>query len=160
MLPETIWLKKFEAVSPTLAETMRLCKLRAGLSRAEGAREQVLGNPKAWLGTAYHTVLEAVGREHGNDIDGLVRDLWSAAIEQQYARSRAHRFDKRFGPPESWPGYHMVAAMALVRAKEVAELDSAQSDSSNRGQAGGAGWRRGVARETTLGSRQEARGAS
>ncbi len=118
MAQEIIRLKAIEAVSPTLAETLRLCKLRAGLSRAEGASQHVLGNPKAWLGTAYHAVLEAVGPQHANDIGARVRDLWSAAIEHQHERSRAHPFDNRFGPPESWPGYHMAAAMALVRARE------------------------------------------
>ena len=41
------------STTPTLAETMRMCLLCAGLSRAHGSQPYVLGNPKAWLGTAY-----------------------------------------------------------------------------------------------------------
>lgn len=137
MAQEVIRLEAIEAVSPTLAETLRLCKLRAGLSRAEGASQHVLGNPKAWLGTAYHAVLDGMGSQHGNDIDARVRDLWSAAIERQHERSCAHPFDRRFGPPESWPGYHMVAAMALVRARELVETAAGQNSPPSNGQAGG-----------------------
>lgn len=141
MAHETIRLRAIDVVSPTLAETLRLCKLRAGLSRVAGASQHVLGNPKAWLGTAYHAVLEAMGSVHGNDIDAHVRDLWSAAIKQEYERSRAHPFDKRFGPPESWPGYHMVAAMALVRATEFVKSARGHNSTSGDGHPGGATWR-------------------
>ena len=141
MVQEIIQLKAIEAISPTLAETLRLCKLRAGLSRAAGASEHVLGNPKAWLGTAYHAVLEAVGRGHGNDIDARSRDLWNAAIELEYERSRAHPFDKRFGPPESWPGYHMVAAMTLVRARKLVKSSAGQNRPPSDKHAGGVTWR-------------------
>ncbi len=137
MAQETIRVGPIAAVSPTLAETLRQCKLRAGLSRAEGSSQHVLGNPKAWLGTAYHAVLEWVGPEHRDDIETTVRDLWGAAIDAQYERSRTHQFDKRFGPPESWPGYHMVAAMALVRAKELMAMASGDSRSRGNSQSGG-----------------------
>lgn len=53
-------LAKIRATSPTLAEVMRSCLLRAGLSRAVGASALALGNPRAWLGTAYHEVLEKI----------------------------------------------------------------------------------------------------
>ena len=141
MAQKTIQLKAIEVVSPTLAETLRLCKLRAGLSRIKSASRHVLGNPKAWLGTAYHAVLEAVGPGHGNDIDARVRDLWSAEIEHEYERSRAHPLDKRFGPPESWPGYHLVAVMALVRARELVESAAGQNSPSSDGRPGSATWR-------------------
>ena len=137
MAQEPIRVGTINTVSPTLAETLRQCKLRAGLSRAEGSSHHVLGNPKAWLGTAYHAVLERVGPEHRDDIESIVRDLWRATIEAQYERSRAHHFDKRFGPPECWPGYHMVAAMALVRARELIAMASGQSGSCGNRQSGG-----------------------
>src|SRR3990172_4139080 len=53
-------LAQIRATSPTLAETMRACLLRAGLSKATASSKFVLGNPKAWLGTAYHEVLEKI----------------------------------------------------------------------------------------------------
>ena len=47
-------LTTISAVSRSLAELLRLCALRVGLSRGEEAAALVLGNPKAWLGT--HTM--------------------------------------------------------------------------------------------------------
>src|SRR4026209_822444 len=47
-------LPEIGATSPTLSESMRQCRLRAGLSKTAGASAMILGNPKAWLGTAYH----------------------------------------------------------------------------------------------------------
>ncbi len=121
MVQEPLQLRALDAVSPTLAEVLRVCKLRAGLSRAGNANQHILGNPKAWLGTAYHAVLEAVGSHQSDDLEGQVREAWNAAIQREYDRARTHPWDKRFGPPESWPGYYAVAAMALVRAKQLAE---------------------------------------
>lgn len=141
MAQETIRLKAIEAVSPTLVETLRMCKLRAGLSRVTGVGQYLLGNPKAWLGTAYHAVLEAVDTGDENDIDSRVRDLWSATIERQYKGSRAHPLNKRFGPPESWPGYHMVSAMVVVRAREMVESATRQSRPSRSGYPDSINWR-------------------
>jgi hypothetical protein len=103
-------------MSPSLAELLRLCPLRAGLSRAEGASRLVLGQPKAWLGTAYHSVLEnaaSAGAAAAHEA------TWLAAIDQQHDRARQHPLDQRFGPPERWPGYHLIRAMALLRAQEI-----------------------------------------
>lgn len=107
------------AVSPSLAEVLRLCPLRAGLSRADGAGQLVLGNPKAWLGTAYHEVLEDAGNCSGANAEGAHEAAWVAAIDRQHERARLHPLDRRFGPPERWPGYHLVRAMALLRARQV-----------------------------------------
>lgn len=105
------------AVSPSLAEVLRLCPLRSGLSRANGAGQFVLGQPKAWLGTAYHSVLEGAA---GGGVAAAHEAAWVAAIDQQRDRARQHPLDRRFGPPERWPGYHLVRAMALLRAQEIA----------------------------------------
>lgn len=109
-------LTSIASVSPSLAEVLRLCPLRAGLSRAGGAGQFVLGQPKAWLGTAYHAVLAraaAGGRPAAHEA------AWAATIDQQYCRARQHPLDRRFGPPERWPGYHLVRAMALMRAQGI-----------------------------------------
>lgn len=70
-------LKVIEVASPTLVETLRMCKIRADLSRVGSASQHVFGNPKARLGTAYHAALEAMGSGQENNIDARVRDLWS-----------------------------------------------------------------------------------
>lgn len=124
MAHEVLELRPIDAVSPTLAEALRMCKLRAGLSRAANAENYILGNPKAWLGTAYHAVLEGLGSSQVDAVDAQVRELWEAAIQREYQRARTHHLDRRFGPPESWPGYHVVAAMALIRAKELAQAET------------------------------------
>lgn len=131
MAQDKLQLRTIEAVSPTLAEVLRLCKLRAGLSRAANANKYILGNPKAWLGTAYHAVMEAVGAGQVDGIEERVRRLWEASVHLEYERARGHHLDKRFGPPGSWPGYHIVAAMALIRAKELARVGN-QSECSER----------------------------
>jgi len=77
----------------------------------------VLGQPKAWLGTAYHLVLQGAA---SGDTAAAHEAAWVAAINQQHDRARGHPLDRRFGPPERWPGYHLVRAMALLRAQEIA----------------------------------------
>lgn len=109
-------LTSISAVSPSLAEALRLCPLRGGLSRAEGAGRFVLGQPKAWLGTAYHAVLE--GAADGGAA-AAHEAAWLAAVSEQHDRARQHPLDQRFGQPERWPGYHLIRAMALLRAQEV-----------------------------------------
>jgi hypothetical protein len=117
----TLELPEIRATSPTLAETMRACLLRAGLSRASGSSNFVLGNPKAWLGTAYHEVLEKiVGIDLSQEsLDGVVERLWDQAIAAQRQRADAHVLDRRFGSPTTWPGYHVARASVLLRAGEL-----------------------------------------
>ncbi|MCK6557119.1 PD-(D/E)XK nuclease family protein [Candidatus Binatia bacterium] len=114
-------LPQIRATSPTLAETMRACLLRAGLSRATGSSNFVLGNPKAWLGTAYHEVLEKIveidlGQE---SLAAAVERLWNQAIASLQQRADAHALDRRFGSPTAWPGYHVARASVLLRAGEI-----------------------------------------
>lgn len=123
MAQQVLQLKTIEAISPTLAEALRVCKLRAGLSRAANADKYILGNPRAWLGTAYHAVLEGAGLTQVDGLEPRVRGLWEAAVHREYERARHHNLNKRFGVPESWPGYHVVAAMALIRAREFAHKE-------------------------------------
>ena len=149
MVPEAIRVRPIDTVSPSLAETLRECKLRAGLSRARGAGRYALGNPKAWLGTAYHAVLEGVGPECEDDIETYVEERWRASIETRYESVRVHRLDKRFGPPESWPGYYRVAAMALVRAKELLAVASGRGKGRDSWSSGRAGNRRSRERRLT-----------
>ena len=109
------------ATSPTLAEAMRSCSLRAGLSRTAGSGKYVLGNPKGWLGSAYHHVLEkmAVADITGVSIDATVEQLWDEATEAQHKRILTHSLDRRFGSPQSWPGYQLAKASAALRAKTL-----------------------------------------
>lgn len=132
-------LPEIRITNPSLAETMRACFLRAGLSKASGSSNFLLGNPKAWLGTAYHEVLEKIveidlGQE---SIEDAVDRLWGLAIAAQQQRSAAHALNYRFGLPASWPGYHVARASVLLRAKEL--VAGATPDEAAVAKASGAG---------------------
>jgi hypothetical protein len=106
---------------------MRACLLRAGLSKAGGSSDFVLGNPKAWLGTAYHAVLEQIAeidlREES--LEQVVERLWNHSIAAQHERADRHALNRRFGLPTTWPGYHVARASVLLRAQELVSVSTA-----------------------------------
>lgn len=135
-------LAQIRATSPTLAEAMRACSLRAGLSRASGSSRFVLGNPKAWLGTAYHEVLEKiVAGELGQEtLDVAIERLWNQAITTQQQRADGHALNRRFGPPMTWPGFHVVRASVVLRAQDLSpEPASATVPAAKRASGAGLG---------------------
>jgi hypothetical protein len=102
---------------------MGLCQLRAGLSRNGNSSAFVLGSPKAWLGTAYHEVLEKIlsvdlSKEK---FDVAVERLWNEAATSQYHRIITHSLNRRFGMPVTWPGYYLAKASVFLRARELVE---------------------------------------
>ena len=119
-VPPPLAVTTISAASPTLVELLRLCPLRAGLSRVESATALILGNPKAWLGTAYHEVLAAAAAHRSVPSAAAV---WEQAVRAQHQRAQAHPLDHRFGAPDRWPGYHLIRAMALMRAQEAVGED-------------------------------------
>src|SRR5689334_18225159 len=100
--PLHLALPTIPATSPTLAEAMRTCLLRAGLSKTAGISAYVLGNPKAWLGTAYHGVLEQLPALAGMDTLGTLLQLWEEQIERLKQSAAAHPLNRRYGPAQSW----------------------------------------------------------
>lgn len=110
-----------------MAEVMRSCLLRAGLSRSRGAASYVLGNPKGWLGTAYHEVLEKLAEitPSAATLDATVEQLWDVAITRQHQRAQGHSLDARFGQPTTWPGYHLARAAVRLRAEEMMRASTA-----------------------------------
>jgi hypothetical protein len=116
-----IVLPEIKATSHSLAELMRACPLRAGLSRCRAVSAFVLGNPKGWLGTAYHEVLEKIGRADFDPASkqSYVDQLWDAAIAKQHTRAMAHPLDRRFGAPLTWPGYYLAKSAVHLRANEL-----------------------------------------
>jgi PD-(D/E)XK nuclease superfamily len=109
------------AVSPTLAEILRNCPLQATFYRVPELKHFVVSNPKAWLGIAYHEVLEQLWLPRDDDSPGakLVDDLWLAAIGPLRQKALAHPLDCRFETPEKWPGYYLVRACLSIRAQEA-----------------------------------------
>jgi len=116
-----VQLAEIRATSPTLVEVMRSCLLRAGLSRASGASAFALGSPRAWLGTAYHEVLEKIPEvdPSAQSLDHALDRLWADAIARQHERANDHPLDRRFGLPATWPGYYLAEASVRLRAQEL-----------------------------------------
>jgi PD-(D/E)XK nuclease superfamily len=114
------------ATSPTLAESMRSCSLRAALSRTSSSDDYVLGNQKGWLGSAYHHVLAKVfdADLRNETIDAAVDRLWNEAIKAQHIRNLTHPLNRRFDSPANWPGYHLTKASAEIRAKTLIGMSS------------------------------------
>jgi putative RecB family exonuclease len=106
-------------VSPSLAETLRNCPLQAGIWRIKAVWAYVLGNPKAWLGTAYHQVLEHLWDPSPLGDEARIEELWANAIGMLQAQAKVHPLNKRFADPERWPGYHLVHAFSLLRAEQA-----------------------------------------
>jgi hypothetical protein len=57
---------------------------------------------------------------------GRFDELWRNAISNLQAQAIAHPLNKRFADPERWPGYHLVRALAVLRAQEA--LNSQNSE--------------------------------
>src|SRR6266852_2650973 len=125
------------STSPTLAEAMRACLLRAGFSRTPSIHTHVLGNPKAWLGTAYHKVLERLPElaAAGEHAPVLLETLWNEEIARLQQEAASHPLNHRFGQPPFWYGYHLVLATLRLRAAEMlppAEMDAPQAAPTKR----------------------------
>jgi len=133
-------LPQIRATSPTLADTMRACFLRAGLSRASASSQFILGNPKAWLGSAYHEVLEKIVEvDRGQEtLEAAVERLWKKAIATLQQRADVHPLDRRFGSPTAWPGYHVAHASVVLRAEGLS-AGPPPAIAPNSNQASGAG---------------------
>jgi hypothetical protein len=128
-------LSEIGTTSPSLAEMMRACFLRAGLSRTNANSTLVLGNPKAWLGNAYHEVLAKILRADlaRESFDAAFNALWDEAVRRQEIRAKGHPLDQRFGVPASWAGYYVVRASAELRARELRPVASPASASAVKG---------------------------
>ncbi|HAU37974.1 MAG TPA: hypothetical protein DCX07_09700 [Phycisphaerales bacterium] len=115
-----ILLARLRSVSPSSAELLRLCPLRAILAGSRGTEPFVLGNPKAWLGTAYHRVMEGIASaaQRGDPASGA-RMLWDDAVRELWQDAQSHPLNHRFGPPETWPGYHLALAGAMLHCQEI-----------------------------------------
>lgn len=97
--------------SPSLYEQMRVCFLKAAFSRSREARSFVPTNPMSILGEVCHDVLHraATGSKEPLEI------LWKISLEAHIFKLQGSISERRLGPPENWPGYHL--ALAGLRAR-------------------------------------------
>ena len=132
-----IRLPVLKSVSPTLAELLRLCKLRAALSRATEVDAFVLGSPKAWLGTAYHEVLakvaEIIGDGNAEGIEVRLREAWSVEVQKCEGVANSHPLNHRFGSPAKWPGFHLVYSTLRLRVRGLAASGEARTGARSAG---------------------------
>lgn len=108
-------IRPLASTSPTLAEDMKLCRLRAGLASCREAASWVLHDPRLWLGMALHSLLDKGRREHITDLEAA----WDSEIAGFVQRIGSHQFDQRFSDPSRWPAYFLVRQRALSSAAEV-----------------------------------------
>jgi hypothetical protein len=102
--------------------------LRAGLSRCPELQPTVLGNPKAWLGTAYHKVMEQMPMILGAGGGAMAHAdaVWNAEIARLEQEAASHPLNSRFGPARSWKGYFLIHATVRLRIEEgLAALSTA-----------------------------------
>ncbi len=118
--PQPLALPTIASTSPSLAEAMRTCLLRAGLSKTPGVSSYVLGNPKAWLGTAYHGVLKHLPDLAGADASSRLQQLWGQEITHLEQQANSHPLNRRFGAASSWRGYYLALETLKLRVADLA----------------------------------------
>ena len=124
---ETLVLSAPSRMTPTIWSHMRLCRLRGVLACTSAAEAWVLHDPRRWLGTAFHRVMQVAARPGASAED--VELAWSHAVAKAATAAAEHSLDSRFGTPERWPGYFLVRQRAMASATQVRVRVSTWKDS-------------------------------
>src|SRR4051812_4378014 len=111
----SIHLSEIPRTSPSLWSHMRRCRLRAALAAASEADRWVLHDPRGWLGTTFHRVMEAA-RAGASAAD--TQKVWDSTVDKFTEAARRHPLDMRFGAPQRWPSYYLVRQRSLALAAE------------------------------------------
>jgi hypothetical protein len=96
---------------------MRLCALRGAFAASQAADSFVLHDPRAWLGTAFHKVMEVASRPGATEA-GL-EQAWTTAVTEAGAVAASHSLDARYAAPDRWPGYFLVRQRALASGQRI-----------------------------------------
>jgi hypothetical protein len=99
-----------------MAEDMHICGLRAGFASLAESNRWVLHDPRAWLGVAFHSLLQNVAQTR------FALDLetaWDNEVNRLAILAADHQFDRRFRDPTRWPSYYLVRQRALSSAREM-----------------------------------------
>jgi hypothetical protein len=75
----------------------------------------VLHDPRLWLGTALHSLLEKARHEHISDLE----NAWDGEIAEFVQRIEYHQFNQKFSDPSRWPSYFLIRQRALSSAAEL-----------------------------------------
>ena len=114
---ETLVLSAPSRMTPTIWAHMRLCRLRGVLACTSDAEAWVLHDPRRWLGTAFHRVMQVAARPGVSAED--VELAWSRAVAKAATAAAEHPLDSRFDTPERWPGYFLARQRAMASATQV-----------------------------------------
>lgn len=109
-------LMPLKSTSPSMAEDMHICGLRAGFASLAESNRWVLHDPRAWLGVAFHSLLQNVAQTR------FALDLetaWDNEVNRLAILAADHQFDRRFRDPTRWPSYYLVRQRALSSAREM-----------------------------------------
>lgn len=110
--------------SPTRAESLRSCFLRAAFDAEPHCQHLVFRGPAARLGTVCHKILELTARGHFDDlapsaIPDPFQKLWTALIQEQAAEAQGTPLEQHLGQPERWPYYQLKRALLLARVQQL-----------------------------------------
>jgi hypothetical protein len=112
---------------------MRLCALRGAFAMSTGAEGFVLHDPRAWLGIAFHKVMEVATRPGATD--ETIQQAWAASVKESATAAALHPLDARYASPERWPNYFLVRQRAFSSAQRA--IESRASGYSKSPQSGG-----------------------
>lgn len=126
-----IALTPLDRTGPTLWSHMRLCPLRGAFAASRAAESFVLHDPRAWLGTAFHKVMEAAPQPGATA--AAVEQTWTAAVDEAAAAARSHPLDARYAAPDRWPGYFLVRQRALSSAQGIVAANAGHQRKVPRG---------------------------
>jgi hypothetical protein len=96
---------------------MRLCALRGAFAASSAAGSLVLHDPRAWLGTAFHKVMEAAAQPGATE--AAAEQTWTTAVAEAATAAALHPLDARYAAPDRWPGYFLLRQRALASAKRI-----------------------------------------
>ena len=113
-MSSTLVLTSLPRMTPTIWSHMRLCRLRGVFASKHAAEAWVLHDPRGWLGTAFHRVMQASARPGASADDAEM--AWRSSVADAATK---HSLDFRFGAAERWPGYFLVRHRALASAAQV-----------------------------------------
>lgn len=114
-LPSAICL---QWVSPSAAETMRVCPLQLAYRMDSAFRALAIPSTWAMLGTAAHGVLEAIGAGTARSRLDAGR-VWEEVLREETKRVDSCSLLGAIPPPHRWRAYHLARERALRFAEGV-----------------------------------------
>lgn len=112
--------------SPTGAEALRTCFLRAAFASSPLHRNGVMRGPSVRIGSVCHRVLEAISRGAFDNVEPSLMaerfdELWQREIEYEEQAAQQSTLERHFGPANRWPYYALRRAYAWQLTESILE---------------------------------------